>query len=107
MQVTPATAELIEGLSGGSTFETDDLSTPTSTSATGPSTCATCSTSSTRTRSPRSRPTTGARPTSRRGAASDLEPDDIEFEETRDYVDNVLEKREEYREHYADELGID
>ena len=28
MQVTPATAELIEGLSGGSTFETDDLSNP-------------------------------------------------------------------------------
>ena len=28
MQVTPQTAELIEGLSGGSTFETDDLSDP-------------------------------------------------------------------------------
>ena len=38
---------------------------------------------------------------------SDLEEDDIEFSETRNYVDTVKEKREEYREHYAEELGLD
>ena len=37
---------------------------------------------------------------------SELEPDDIEFAETREYVDNVLERREEYRKNYADELGL-
>jgi soluble lytic murein transglycosylase len=30
----------------------------------------------------------------------------IPFPETRNYVDNVRESREEYREHYADELGL-
>ncbi|HEX2096045.1 MAG TPA: lytic transglycosylase domain-containing protein [Solirubrobacterales bacterium] len=35
----------------------------------------------------------------------DMELDDIEFGETRSYVEQVLEKREEYREAYARELG--
>jgi soluble lytic murein transglycosylase len=35
-----------------------------------------------------------------------LEPDDIRFPETRAYVDEVLEKRDQYRENYADELGL-
>ena len=34
-----------------------------------------------------------------------LDVDDIEFAETRDYVEDVLDKRDEYREHYGDELG--
>ena len=40
------------------------------------------------------------------GAASFDPATDIPFPETRDYVADVLEKREEYREHYADELGL-
>ncbi len=39
------------------------------------------------------------------GGAS-LGVDDIEFEETRGYVRQVLDKRDEYREHYADDLGL-
>jgi soluble lytic murein transglycosylase len=35
-----------------------------------------------------------------------LEANDIGFDETRGYVDEVLDKREEYREHYADDLGL-
>jgi soluble lytic murein transglycosylase len=31
---------------------------------------------------------------------------DVRFPETRAYVHNVLERRGEYREHYADELGL-
>jgi soluble lytic murein transglycosylase len=31
---------------------------------------------------------------------------DVPYPETRAYVENVLERRGEYREHYADELGI-
>ena len=30
----------------------------------------------------------------------------IPFPETRAYVANVLERRGEYRDHYADELGL-
>jgi soluble lytic murein transglycosylase len=32
--------------------------------------------------------------------------DDVPFPETRAYVDNVLDSRGDYREHYGDELGI-
>jgi soluble lytic murein transglycosylase len=38
------------------------------------------------------------------GAA--LELDDIRFPETRAYVEEVLEKRDQYRENYADDLGL-
>lgn len=37
--------------------------------------------------------------------ASELELDDIGFEETRAYVEEVLDKREDYRREYAKELG--
>jgi peptidoglycan lytic transglycosylase len=37
--------------------------------------------------------------------AFDLDSD-VAFPETRAYVENVLERRGEYRDHYADELGI-
>ena len=36
----------------------------------------------------------------------DLDPDEIPFPETRDYVNDVLEKREAYEEKYAEELGL-
>ncbi len=35
-----------------------------------------------------------------------LKIDDIEFPETHDYVDDVLDKREQYRDKYAEELGL-
>ena len=105
MQITPTTAKLIEKLSGGTTFEPRTLPTPTSTSATAPSTCATCSTSSTE----RGR---GAGGLQRRaetnvaawgGAASGSRS--IEFPETREYVEEVLDKREEYADHYSTSWG--
>ena len=37
---------------------------------------------------------------------SALRIDGIEFEETREYVETVLSKRDDYREHYAEELGL-
>jgi soluble lytic murein transglycosylase len=36
----------------------------------------------------------------------DLEAEDIPFAETRAYVDNVLERKAEYRKNYGDELGL-
>jgi soluble lytic murein transglycosylase len=37
---------------------------------------------------------------------ADLSEDDIQFQETRDYVDRVLDKRDAYREKYPDDLGL-
>jgi soluble lytic murein transglycosylase len=38
---------------------------------------------------------------------AELEADEIGYPETRDYVDEVLSKRDDYRETYAAELGLD
>ena len=38
---------------------------------------------------------------------SSLQLEDIPFPETRGYVENVLEKRDEYAQHYRHELGLD
>ena len=37
---------------------------------------------------------------------TELQIDDIPFPETRAYVAEVLDNREEYRHNYADELGL-
>jgi soluble lytic murein transglycosylase len=37
---------------------------------------------------------------------ADLEVDDIGFPETHAYVENVLDRRDEYRDNYADDLGL-
>ena len=37
---------------------------------------------------------------------SGLELEGIEFPETRAYVEEVLDKRQEYRDHYPDDLGL-
>jgi len=107
MQITPQTAEIVEKDSGGSTFETDDLSNPDINirygsyylrdlldQYEGNEVAALAAYNA------------GPGRVDDWGGAS-LEQDDIEFDETRDYVDRVLEKREEYREHYGDELGLD
>ena len=78
-----------------------------STSPTAPGTCATCSTATTATRRWRSPPTTRARRNVdswvRRGRRPGRlrRADDIPFPETRAYVENVSERRGQYREHYA------
>jgi soluble lytic murein transglycosylase len=37
---------------------------------------------------------------------SELQIDDIPFPETRSYVEDVLDKQQQYRDNYADELGL-
>ncbi|HET8975706.1 MAG TPA: lytic transglycosylase domain-containing protein [Solirubrobacterales bacterium] len=107
MQVTPETAEFIERDSGGSTFVADDLSDPDINIRYGTyylrylmnrfdgnmiAALAAYNAGETNVES---------------WGGADLQEGDIEFDETRDYVDIVLEKRDEYREHYAEELGLD
>jgi soluble lytic murein transglycosylase len=106
MQVTPQTAELIEGLSGGSTFEADDLSDPDINIRYGTfylrylldkfdqNLVAALAAYN-----------AGETNVAAWGGAN-LKLDDIRFQETRDYVDKVIDKREEYRDHYSEELGL-
>lgn len=106
MQVTPQTAELIEDLSGGSTFVADDLSDPDINIRYGTfylrhlldkfdgnliAALAAYNAGETNVAA---------------WGGADLRIDDIRFEETREYVETVRDKRDDYREHYAEELGL-
>jgi soluble lytic murein transglycosylase len=107
MQITPATAQVIEGLSGGSTFEFDDLANPDINIRYGTfylhyllqkfgdnevAALAAYNAGETNVTA---------------WGGSNLDLNDIPFPETRDYVENVLEKRVEYARHYRHELGLD
>jgi soluble lytic murein transglycosylase len=107
MQITPSTAKVIEGLSGGQTFKFDDLSNPDINirygtfylhyllQKFGDNEIAALAAYN-----------AGETNVSAWGGSS-LSLDDIAFPETRDYVENVLEKRDEYARHYRHELGLD
>ena len=106
MQITPDTAETIETLSGGETFVYEDLADPELNIRYGTfylrhlldrfegnEVAALAAYNA------------GPEQAEAWGGAS-LVPGDIEFEETRAYVDDVLERRRAYRERYAEELGL-
>jgi soluble lytic murein transglycosylase len=107
MQITPSTAREIERLSGGQTFEFDDLADPDINirygtfylryllQKFGDNEVAALAAYN-----------AGETNVSAWGG-SNLEVDDIPFPETREYVENVLEKRVEYARHYRHELGLD
>ena len=105
MQITPDTANDIERLSGGTTFQLEDLSDPDVNIAYGTfylrhlldiydgSEVAALAAYN-----------AGPGNVDEWGG-SDIEIGDIEFSETSAYVTEVLEKRESYREKYPRELG--
>jgi soluble lytic murein transglycosylase len=106
MQITPATADTIEKLSGGETFVFEDLADPDLNirygtfylnhllDRFGGNTVAALA-------------AYNAGPENVEAwGGGDLEVDDIEFDDTHAYVENVLEKREDYRDVHADELGL-
>jgi soluble lytic murein transglycosylase len=106
MQITPATADEIEKLSGGSSFEYEDLADPDLNIRYGTfylrhlldiyedDVVAALA-------------AYNAGPGNAEAwGGADLEIEDIEFQETRDYVESVLEKRDQYRDNYAEELGL-
>jgi soluble lytic murein transglycosylase len=107
MQITPSTAQVIERLSGGQTFNFDDLSDPDINirygtfylhyliQKFGDNEIAALAAYN-----------AGETNVAAWGGSS-LKLDDIPFPETRDYVENVLEKRDEYASHYRHELGLD
>jgi soluble lytic murein transglycosylase len=106
MQITPATARVIEDLSGGTTFVMSDLSDPEINIRYGSyylrylldrydgnEVAALAAYNA------------GTGNVDRWGGA-DLRASDITFPETRAYVEEVLDKREEYRDEYAEDLGL-
>lgn len=107
MQITPATAKLIEKLSGGQTFKFDDLADPDINirygtfylhyliQKFGDNDVAALAAYN------------AGEGNVVAWGGSNLTLNDIPFPETRDYVENVLEKREEYARHYRHELGLD
>ena len=107
MQITPATAKLIEKLSGGQTFKFEDLSDPDINirygtfylryliDKFGDNEVAALAAYN-----------AGETNVTEWGGSS-LQIDDIPFPETRGYVEDVLDKRDEYARHYRHELGLD
>jgi len=106
MQITPQTARLIERLSGGTTFVTSDLSDPEINISYGSyylrylldryhqnEVAALAAYNA------------GTGNVDTWGGA-DLRLEDIRFPETRGYVAEVLDKRQEYRNKYAEDLGL-
>ena len=106
MQITPATAKLIERLSGGQTFNFEDLSNPDINirygtyylryliDKFGDNLVAALAAYN-----------AGETNVTAWGGSS-LQVDDIPFPETRGYVEDVLDKRVEYARHYRHELGL-
>lgn len=106
MQITPSTAKLIEKLSGGQTFKFDDLSDPDINIRYGTfylrylldqfggnevAALAAYNAGETNVIA---------------WGGADLRLDDIPFPETRGYVEDVLDKRDDYARHYRHELGL-
>jgi peptidoglycan lytic transglycosylase len=106
MQITPATADTIEKLSGGTTFVYDDLSNPDLNIRYGTfylaylldkydgDVVATLAAYN-----------AGEGNADAWGGAG-MKIDDIEFPETYEYVKDVLARRAEYRKKYPEELGL-
>ena len=106
MQITPATADTIETLSGGETFVYEDLADPDLNIRYGTfylrhlldrfdgNVVAALAAYNA---GPEQAEAWG-------GAGMDI--DDIEFPETYDYVRDVVDRREDYRKRYSDELGL-
>jgi soluble lytic murein transglycosylase len=112
MQITPATAEFIARQSGGTRFVQADLATPQINIAYG-----TYYLRFLMDRYDQDEALAVAaynaghgnvdRWVREAGGVEGFDPaDDIPFPETRAYVQGVLERRGQYRDHYADELGL-
>ena len=106
MQITPDTADTIEALSGGETFTYEDLADPDLNIRYGSfylryllhryegNVVAALAAYN------------AGEGHSDEWGGSSLEIDDIEFPETENYVNEVLDKQDAYRDNYADELGL-
>jgi len=105
MQITPEAANEIERLSGGSTFNLDDLSDPEINIRYGTFLLRELLVRYDGDEAAALAAYNAGPANADKWGGSDLEPADIGFPETRAYVEGVLDKRIEYREEYGQELG--
>jgi peptidoglycan lytic transglycosylase len=107
MQITPATAKLIEKLSGGQTFKFEDLSDPDINIRYGTFYLRYLIEKFGNNDIAALAAYNAGESNVMAWGGSNLRLDDIPFPETRGYVQSVLDKREEYAQHYRHELGLD
>ena len=106
MQITPATARTIETLSGGETFVMSDLSNPDLNIRYGTFYLRHLLDRFEGNQIAALAAYNGGPENASAWGGTGLEVEDIPFPETRSYVEDVLERQEEYRDNYAKELGI-
>lgn len=105
MQITPEAAKFIEKQSGGTTFELDDLSDPEINIRYGTFLLRELVDRYDGDEAAALAAYNAGPGNADKWGGADLSVEDIPFPETRAYVEEVLEKREEYRRKYARELG--
>jgi soluble lytic murein transglycosylase len=105
MQITRDTADYVERRSGGTTFEFEDLADPDINIRYGTFYLREQLDSFEGNEAAALAAYNAGPGQAARWGGSALEIEDIGFEETRDYVEEVLDKREEYRDEYTEELG--
>lgn len=107
MQITPDTAETIENLSGGSTFTYEDLADPELNIRYGTFYLRYLMNKYDGDEAAVLAAYNAGEGNADEWGGADLKLSDITFPETRAYVDEVLEKQQQYRDNYAAELGLD
>jgi soluble lytic murein transglycosylase len=105
MQITPAAAETIERQSGGTTFELSDLADPELNIRYGTFLLRELLDRYEGDEAAALAAYNAGPGNADKWGGAELTVEDIEFPETRAYVEEVLEKKEEYRSEYPSELG--
>ncbi|HYH53270.1 MAG TPA: lytic transglycosylase domain-containing protein [Solirubrobacterales bacterium] len=105
MQITPAAAETIERQSGGTTFELADLADPELNIRYGTFLLRELLDRYEGDEAAALAAYNAGPGNADKWGGSELTVEDIDFPETRAYVEEVLEKKNEYRSEYASELG--
>jgi soluble lytic murein transglycosylase len=106
MQITPPTADTIEKLSGGQTFVYDDLSDPDLNIRYGSYYLRYLLEKYSGNEAAALAAYNAGEGNADQWGGPELRVEDIRFPETRDYVIEVLGKRDDYRRERADELGL-
>jgi soluble lytic murein transglycosylase len=105
MQITPEAAKFIEKQSGGTTFKLEDLSNPEINIRYGTFLLHELLERYDGDEAAALAAYNAGPGNADKWGGADLKIEDIPFPETRAYVEEVLEKRDEYRQKYAKELG--
>jgi len=105
MQITPATANEIESKSGGTTFELDDLSDPQINISYGTYYLHELMERYEGNKVAALAAYNAGPANADSWGGSEMSLDDIPTAETRGYVDEVIDKQQDYRDKYAKELG--